>query len=111
MMSELLTKRLIFTRGLCELITWGNEQPGCAVAWGRDFDEDNEPLRHKKGSLHYLGLANDLALYIGGVYQDKTEAYAFLARKWKSMNPEFCWGGDFKSADGNHFSMTYQGRK
>lgn len=102
--------RITFTAGLVELIRWGNSHPDWQIALGRDFDEANEKLRHKKGSLHYLGLANDLALYIKGEYQTATEAYYVLGQHWEAMNKNFRWGGRFKSADGNHFSFTWEGK-
>ena len=116
-MSELRDKRILFTRCLTDLVAWANGQPGWEVALGRDFDEQNEPLRHMKGSLHYLGLANDLALYIGGVYQTTTEAYRKLGERWKMLHRDLRWGGDFRdkkgkpAPDGCHFSVEYQGRK
>ena len=71
-------QRIKFTRLLIQLIQWANLNPRWQVALGRDYDEANEKYRHMKGSLHYIGLANDLALYIDGVYQTDTEAYATL---------------------------------
>lgn len=103
--------RILFTKGLTELVQWANQQPGCEVAYGRDYDEsDPKELRHRKGSLHYLGLANDLVLYLNGVYQKQTEAYEFMGVKWEAMHPDYRWGGRFKKADGNHFSIAFGGR-
>ena len=112
-MSELKDKRIKFTAYLCELIEWVSEEDTWNVAFGRDFDEADpkEHLRHRPGSLPYLGLANSLALYSDGVYQESTEAYRPLGEYWKSLDPDCCWGGDFKDADGNHFSITYLGKK
>lgn len=110
-MSELRDKRCKFTRLLAQLIAWGNAQPGYAVALGRDYDEAREQYHHMPGSLHYLGLANDLALYINGVYQDSTEAYIRLGAAWKALDQDCRWGGDFQKAkDGNHFSISYGGK-
>lgn len=121
-MSELKDKRLLFTRFLCDLIMWGNSQPGWQIALGRDFDEeyektaDGKPVRHMRGSLHYRGLANDLALYIDGIYQTTTEAYAPLGKRWKMLHRDLHWGGDFfdkkgkPKPDGNHFSITFEGK-
>ena len=111
-MSELRDKRIKFTALLCELIEWGNEEDGWEIALGRDYDEGDpdERLRHMPGSLHYLGLANDLCLYINGVYQTTTEAYKPLGECWKSLGPDCRWGGEFKKPDGNHFSLTYRGK-
>jgi len=108
-MSELRDKRVLFTRCITDLVQWGNQQPDWEIAYGVDYDEADpaEKRRHMRGSLHYLGLANDLALYVGGVYQESTAAYTALGARWKAMHPEFRWGGDFKKADGNHFSITY----
>ena len=109
-------KRILFTRLLCWLIAWGNGQKGWQIALGRDFDEGNEKLRHMRGSLHYLGLANDLALYINGDYQTTTEAYKRLGEFWKSLHPDCRWGGDFRDKkgkpkpDGNHFSIIWEGK-
>lgn len=112
-MSELRDKRVRFSKRISTLILWGNTHEGWEVVLGQDFDEADpkEKRRHCKGSLHYLGLANDLALYINGVYQEASEAYKPLGDMWKSYDPEDCWGGDFKKADGNHFSITYGGMK
>jgi len=110
-MSELKDKRIKFTRLLCWIIAWANSRPGWAVALGRDFDESSEKLRHRRGSLHYDGLANDLALYRNGDYETDSEAYRPIGEKWKSLDPDCAWGGDFVKPDGNHFSIKYQGKK
>lgn len=110
-MSELRDKRVKFSNMLSILVLWANTLMGVEVALGRDYDEATEKYRHMPGSLHYLGLANDLALYINGVYMEDTDAYKFLGDFWKSLDKDCCWGGDFKKKDGNHFSMTYGGKK
>lgn len=102
--------RILYTEGLIKLIVWGNQHPDWQIALGRDFDEANEKVRHMKGSLHYIGLANDLALYVKGEYQETTEAYYILGQHWETMNKEFRWGGRFKKPDGNHFSMAWEGK-
>ena len=109
-MSELRDKRIKFTRLKAELVIWANTHPGWEVAEGRDFDELNEKFHHMKGSLHYSGLADDLALYINGIYQTTTEAYREIGEKWKSLDPDLRWGGDFNKPDGNHISIQYQGK-
>lgn len=68
-------------------------------------------------SLHLVGLAVDLNLYIGGEYQTKSEAHQPLGDYWKTLHPLCRWGGDFRDSegrpkpDGNHYSMEWQGRK
>lgn len=108
---KLSEARVQFSILIARLVLWGNDQTTYQVALGRDFDEDNEPLRHMKGSLHYLGLATDLALYVNGVYQKTTEAYKRLGEIWKAMDPNCAWGGDFQDKDGNHFSYMWGGKK
>lgn len=118
MASEIKEKRIFFSKCLCHLVMWGNEQPGWEVALGVDFDEadPSERRRHMRGSLHYLGLANDLALYISGVYQTDSESYRGLGERWKMLGKDLRWGGDFTDKkgrtkpDGNHFSITYGGK-
>ena len=102
--------RILFTKLLCELVRWGNDQPGWEIALGRDFDERVEPLHHMNGSLHYIGLANDLALYVNGEYEKTTEGYRALGEKWKGMHPLCRWGGDFSKPDGNHFAIMFGGK-
>ena len=111
-MMTLRETRILYTKCLCHLVMWANSEPGWEVAFGEDFDEADpkEKRRHMRGSLHYLGLANDLALYIHGEYQTSTEAYKKLGERWKALNPLCRWGGDFKKKDGGHFSVTYGGK-
>jgi hypothetical protein len=108
-MSDLLDRRLKFTRLICQLIEWGNSQPDWQIAIGRDYDETHEKYRHMAKSLHYQGLANDLCLYIKGVYQTDTEAYRKLGEKWLQMDVDCRWGGMFTKPDGNHFSISMGG--
>lgn len=66
---------------------------------------------HSK-SAHKQRLAIDLNLFKDGVYLSDSKAHAFLGAYWKALNPLCCWGGDFKTnADGNHYSITHEGRK
>lgn len=106
--KTLKDQRIKFTRLFLLLIAWGNVQPGYQIAIGRDFDEAHEELHHKKGSLHYMGLANDLALYVQGEYQRDTAAYTVLGEYWESLDPDCKWGGRWN--DGNHFSVKWEGK-
>ena len=62
-------------------------------------------------SLHTQRLAIDLNLFINGVYQTDSAAYKPLGDHWKSLNVDAAWGGDFSKPDGNHFSLSFLGRK
>jgi hypothetical protein len=102
-MSELKDKRVRFTAGLARLITYINyEGRLCAIA--------PDGLKHMPGSLHFKGLAKDLAIYKGETYLIRTEDYRFAGEFWKSLDHDFRWGGDFLKPDGNHFSIAYQGK-
>lgn len=113
-MITLREERVAYSACLSALVLWANslstKEKKIEVAYGRDFDEAHEKLRHMPKSNHYIGLANDLALYINGVYQEKSEEYKFLGDHWKKMHPDARWGGDFSKPDGNHFSFIWQGR-
>ena len=62
-----------------------------------------------KNSLHLDGLAVDLNLFLGGKYLPDTEDHRALGEYWESLHPLCRWGGRFN--DGNHYSITWQGRK
>lgn len=60
-------------------------------------------------SAHKQRLAHDYNLFINGVYQITSEAHKILGEYWKDLHPLNRWGGDFKNADGNHYSMEHNG--
>jgi hypothetical protein len=63
-------------------------------------------------SLHIQRLAVDLNLFRDGVYLRASTDHKPLGEFWKGLDPLCCWGGDFKpTPDGNHYSMTHEGRK
>jgi hypothetical protein len=116
--------RCIFTECLADLVIYATQTLGYTVA----FDEGMERLTakdqtsdHMKGSVHHVGLGQDLLLFIDGVYQTKTEAYTLLGEYWERLGDTrgvpLRWGGRFKKADGtpqpdgNHFSFEWQGVK
>lgn len=100
---NLREKRIEFTWCLSMLLRWAHEKH-IDVALGPDG------LKHMAGSLHYVGLAVDLNAYRDGEYLTATEDYRELGESWKALNPDNRWGGDFHNADGNHFSMTHEGK-
>jgi hypothetical protein len=66
-------------------------------------------LKHKVLSLHYEGLAVDIDLTFNNRYLDKSDDHLMFGIFWEGLDPLCCWGGRWK--DGNHYSVTYQGRK
>ena len=102
-MSELGDLRKLFTRCATQLLVEmleRNYQPMI----GKDG------LKHMKNSLHYEGLAIDIDLCDkNGKYLTTTEDHERFGEFWESLDPRCCWGGRFQ--DGNHYSVTYQGRK
>lgn len=61
-------------------------------------------------SVHKQRLAIDLNLFKGGEYLTSSEAHKVLGDYWKGLHVDCRWGGDFASPDGNHYSMTHDGR-
>lgn len=61
-------------------------------------------------SLHIDRLAIDLNLFLNGTYLDKSEDYKPLGEWWEKLDPLLRWGGRFSCPDGNHFSLTHEGR-
>lgn len=68
--------------------------------------KDGKGIAH---SLHTDRLAVDINLFKDGKYLSETADHAAFGAYWKSLHPLCRWGGDFK--DGNHYSVTYQGRE
>ena len=95
------------------LITQGYE---VALDEGTERLTEKDPTSdHSPNSLHHLGLAQDVLLYLNGVYLTQTEQYAVLGSFWKDLGVKkslpLAWGGDFTHKDGNHISLAWQGRK
>lgn len=99
-----------FTKYLGMLIDYAFSLPGVQLTLGEGYDDDG--TGHMQGSLHYLRLAQDINLFVGGVYITGDHAvWHLLGAYWKGLDPLAAWGGDFASLDFNHFSMSYGGRK
>jgi hypothetical protein len=54
-------------------------------------------------SYHKLRLAIDINLFKDGKYLTSTEDHRALGTWWKANGGT--WGGDFKTPDGNHYSL------
>lgn len=121
-MSDLADKRKTFTLNLAHLVLWIKARGQDAMLEQVKRTEAEAAANAAAGSgisnsLHTLGLAADVSLFIFGVYQTGSQAYAEAGAFWKSLNPLNRWGGDFHDAagkpkpDGNHFSMEHNGVK
>lgn len=63
---------------------------------------------HSK-SAHKNKLAIDLNLFKNDVFLPDTDSHKALGEWWEKQHPLARWGGRF--ADGNHYSIEYQGVK
>src|SRR5580700_6477862 len=103
-----------FARMIGLLIAWayGN---GYELTFGEAFrTPEQAALDARSGagiahSLHTDRLAVDFNLFAAGAYQADTAAYEPLGVYWESIGG--AWGGRFTRADGNHFSLAYDGRR
>ena len=104
----------LFAKLIAEHITWLYKQ-GYKVRIGDVF---RDPRSHgkigekkaygKPFSMHKSKCAADLNLFKAGKYLKKTADHKASGRKWESRHPLCVWGGRFD--DGNHYSLTRDGR-
>lgn len=58
-------------------------------------------------SLHCDSLAVDLNLFINAQYIQDSTGHTELGAWWKTLGPDYRWGGDFTSRkDYNHYSLS-----
>lgn len=112
-----LNKQFVFARLIPDLIVYAFSQ-GYQVTLGEAWrSPETCELYAKAGrgvsnSLHRRRLAIDLNLFKDGKYLTASHDYKFLGDYWKSLSGlgyRCCWGGDFESQDGNHFSIENLG--
>jgi hypothetical protein len=60
-------------------------------------------------SLHRIRLAVDLNLFKDGKYLKDTDDHQELGEYWESIGG--FWGGRFRNADGNHYSLEHNGMR
>jgi hypothetical protein len=115
-MSELLERQMRFARMVSRLLDHAHEL-GFDVTLG---DAYRDPRVHgdvgvARGygharSCHKLRLAVDLNLFRAGRLLVQTEDHRPLGEWWEAHGGS--WGGRFKpAADGNHYSLEYQGMR
>ena len=112
----LRTARCHFTIAIAALIHYavslGYE---IAMAEGMERITAKDPTSdHMAGSLHHIGLAQDLDLYLKGVYLTQSEDHEPLGTWWEDYGVEhglpLAWGGNFSKPDGNHYSLRWGGK-
>tara|TARA_R110000868_G_scaffold15596_3_gene70927 strand:- start:2926 stop:3252 length:327 start_codon:yes stop_codon:yes gene_type:complete len=84
---------------------------GYAVTQGRGrvSEKANAADGGHKNSCHLSGLAQDLNLFLDGVFLTDTTDHEKFGVYWESLHPLARWGGRFN--DGNHYSFEHQGVK
>ena len=106
-----------FTRCLTQLYVYMGKHGyeftlGDAYRDPRAFGTWGEKKRYSHSkSVHKVRLAQDINLFVDGKYISDGchPVYEELGEYWKSLDPDACWGGDFK--DANHFSFKHRGMK
>ena len=98
---------------IAELIVWAYDN-GYELTFGdafRDHRVHGAPGEKKayghKNSNHKNKLAVDLNLFKDGAYLSSTDDHEPLGLFWESIGGT--WGGRF--ADGNHYSLEFNGMK
>lgn len=113
----LLEKQHLFARLVPKLFAYVHNVLHGEVTLGEAWrPPETAALYAKQGkgiatSLHTERLAVDLNLFLGGEYRTDVEAYEPLGLFWTSLHPDCRWGGNFKSRDAVHFSITHGGRQ
>lgn len=110
LMSELRQLQSRFVKYIGMLITHAYGLPHVELTFGEGYDDDG--TGHMAGSLHYIRIAQDINLFVGGNFiQGDHPVWHQLGTYWRSLDPMCAWGGDFASRDFNHFSMEYHNRR
>lgn len=106
-------RQSLFARLVAELIQHAIAL-GYEVTLGEGWRSPEEAARlaklgiGSKNSLHPLRLAQDLNLFLDGQWLRDTADHRPLGEWWEQQHPDCCWGGRW--GDGNHYSMTHEGR-
>lgn len=98
MIKTILEKQFDFTLMVAKLIDFAYSQ-GYTLTFGDAYAKTG----HSPNSFHYQRLAVDLNLFKDKQWLRDTESHRVLGEFWKSIGGT--WGGDFKSPDGNHYSL------
>lgn len=106
--------RCRFTEALAYLVGFARLH-GYEVAFAEGMDRvtiKDPTTDHMEGSLHEVGLAQDIDLYYEGRYLKETSDHLSLGDEWERYGREhgipLRWGGRFKHADGNHYELIWR---
>jgi hypothetical protein len=114
-------KQSLFAELVAQLIIHAGVQ-GYEVTLGEAYRSPEEAARLAKtgagikASLHTDRLAIDLNLFKDGRWLRSSEAHRPLGVWWENLHELCRWGGRFKDSqgrpkpDGNHYSLTHEGR-
>jgi hypothetical protein len=102
--DQVRKKQYRFSKMVALLILFVYER-GYTMSFGDAWAHDG----HMPNSLHYDRLAIDINLFKNGVYLEETKDYREPGEFWESIGGS--WGGRFSSGDGNHFSLSFEGRR
>lgn len=111
-------KQSSFAIAVAHLILKAAEM-GYEVTLGEAWRSEHEAKRHAlagsgiRRSLHQDRLAIDLNLFRHGEWLTSTESHRPLGEYWESLSTDeydCAWGGSWGD-DGNHYSITHEGRK
>ena len=104
-------KQELFAQLIAQHITWLYSK-GYKVRGGDWF---RDPRLHgkvgvkkaygSKFSQHKRKCALDINLFKNGKFITSTAGHRESGEKWKSRHALCSWGGDFRSPDGNHYSL------
>ena len=109
------TKQARFTYKIAQLIVWANEELGVELI-GKELLRSKEQAEINaakgvgiKNSVHRKGLALDMYVFKNGKLLWSGEDYKLIADKWKTMDPDARWGGNFRRRDVYHYSFMHNG--
>ena len=116
---SLRQQQSLFVKCLGALLIYATQQ-GYELTLGEGYIQSPRKTRggqlvsdgvHMSGSLHYVKLAQDLNLFVNGVYQPvDCPEWRDIGEFWETLDPACRWGGRFSSVDLNHFSIGFEGR-
>jgi hypothetical protein len=107
-------KQAVFARNVAKLIEFIFDK-GYTCTLGEAYRTPEQAAANaKKGtgirnSLHCDRLAIDLNLFRDGKYLTDSRDHEPIGLYWEALHPDNAWGGRF--GDGNHYSMSHEGRK